>query len=205
MSKKKTKKKTAKKKTAKAAPASSSAKKRKKATGGRAASKPAAKKQPSRKQAPKKRRAAATSKKKTAGAVKKKAAKPRKPAVDPALLRTIRHALIRQRDQLLSVVQSTRAQMARKEVGLADVSDRASGGYEDELALGLMKIEAAQIDDIEAAIARIDEGVYGICVDCGKLIPRKRLEVLPFAQRCLACKDLMERKARIKGLSGNYD
>ncbi|MFQ5411482.1 MAG: TraR/DksA family transcriptional regulator, partial [Phycisphaerae bacterium] len=88
---------------------------------------------------------------------------------------------------------------ADKVVGLADVSDRASEGFEDELAMGLMRIEAGQIDEIEAAIRRIDDGVYGLCADCGKPIPRKRLEVLPFAQRCLNCKDTRERHARILG------
>jgi len=99
-------------------------------------------------------------------------------------------------------MQATQAQMADKQTGLADVVDQATEGFEDELALGLLKIEAAQIEDIVAAIARIDEGSYGLCVDCGKPIPRKRLEVLPFALRCLSCKGTRERKARIKG---SYD
>lgn len=124
--------------------------------------------------------------------------KPEKSAVDPELLKTIREALVGQRNQLLSVVQATQAQLAEKETGLADLSDRASDGFEDELALGLMRIEAAQIEDIEAAIRRIDDGSYGLCVDCGKSIPRKRLEVLPFAQRCLDCEGTKERRARMQ-------
>ncbi|MBX3394269.1 MAG: TraR/DksA family transcriptional regulator [Phycisphaerae bacterium] len=124
--------------------------------------------------------------------------KPAKVVVDPELLRTIRELLVSQRNQLLSVVQNTQQQLADKETGLADLSDRASGGFEDELALGLMRIEAAQIEDIESAIERIDTGTYGICVDCQKAIPRKRLEVLPFAQRCLECEGSKERRARIQ-------
>jgi len=128
-----------------------------------------------------------------------KPAKPRKPAVDPALLKTIREALVNQRQRLLSMMLSTQAQMADKTVGLADVSDRASEGFEDELAMGLMRIEAAKIDEIESAIRRIDDNVYGLCVTCEKPIPRKRLEVLPFAHRCLNCEGLRERHARIHG------
>ncbi len=141
----------------------------------------------------------APAKAKPARAVKSNApTKPVKSTVDPELLKTIREALVGQRNQLLSVVQSTQAQLAEKETGLADLSDRASDGFEDELALGLMRIEAAQIDDIEAAIRRIDDGSYGMCVDCGKAIPRKRLEVLPFAQRCLECEGTKERRARMQ-------
>ncbi|MFC4138473.1 MULTISPECIES: TraR/DksA C4-type zinc finger protein [unclassified Microbacterium] len=52
--------------------------------------------------------------------------------------------------------------------GLADAAD-------DELR---------QADD---ALARVDAGTYGICVGCGKPIPAARLEVRPFADRCVAC------------------
>lgn len=97
-------------------------------------------------------------------------------------------------------MHNTQAQLAEKETGMADVSDRASGGFEDELAMGLMQIEAAQIEDIEAAIKRTDDGTYGICADCNKLIPRKRLEVLPFALRCLECEGTKERRARMQSM-----
>lgn len=124
---------------------------------------------------------------------------PAKLALDPELLHAIREALVNQRQQLLSVVQSTKSALAEKAVDLADVSDRASGGFEDELSVGLMAIEAAQIDEIESAIERIDEGTYGLCVDCQKPIPRKRMEVLPFAQRCVVCEDARQRRARMAG------
>lgn len=123
-------------------------------------------------------------------------AKPQKPAVDAEWMATIRDAMVQQRHELLSVVSSTQAQMAEKAGDLPDVSDRASEGFEDELAVGLIAIEAAKLDDIEAAIKRIDDGSYGLCLDCGKAIPRKRLEVLPFARRCLACAGESERRVR---------
>jgi DnaK suppressor protein len=122
--------------------------------------------------------------------------KPAKAAVDMEWQIQIREMMTRQRHELLSVVESTQAQMAEKQGDLPDVSDRASEGFEDELAVGLMAIEAAKLDDIEAAIQRIDDGSYGLCMNCGKPIPRKRLEVLPFARRCLTCEGENERKAR---------
>lgn len=122
---------------------------------------------------------------------------PKRPKVDPEWLRSIRDALISRRKELLSLVQSTRAEMAQRDGDLADVSDRASEGVEDDLAVGLMAIEAAQLDDIEDAIRRIDEGTFGLCADCDKPIPRKRLEILPFARRCLACEGQTERLWRV--------
>ena len=122
--------------------------------------------------------------------------KPKLTAADKKFQSGIREVLVRRRDELLSVVQSSRAQMAGKTGDSADVSDRASEGFEDELAAGVIAIEAGQLDDIESAIQRIDEGMYGLCVDCDKPIPQKRLEILPFARRCLPCEGSKQRAPR---------
>src|SRR5262249_50698004 len=121
---------------------------------------------------------------------------PQKPQVDEAWIKQMRDLLAAQRQRLVSVVASTQAQMAEKSGDLADISDRASEGFEDELAVGLMAVEAAQLDDINEAIERIDNGSYGLCIDCKRAIPKKRLEVLPFAKRCLNCEGQAERRSR---------
>ncbi|GAA4084743.1 TraR/DksA family transcriptional regulator [Actinomadura miaoliensis] len=41
--------------------------------------------------------------------------------------------------------------------------------------------------DIEAALARVDAGTYGLCEDCGEPISQARLEILPHARRCVLC------------------
>jgi DnaK suppressor protein len=43
------------------------------------------------------------------------------------------------------------------------------------------------IEEIDAALARIEAGTYGVCVTCGAAIPEERLELRPFAGRCVAC------------------
>jgi RNA polymerase-binding transcription factor DksA len=43
------------------------------------------------------------------------------------------------------------------------------------------------ITQIDAALARIDAGTYGACVTCGAEIPEERLELRPFAGRCVTC------------------
>ncbi len=109
----------------------------------------------------------------------------------------IREMLVRRRDELQSVVKSSRAQMSSKSGDSADVADRASEGFEDELAAGLIAIEAAQLDDIDDAIHRIDTGDYGFCIVCDKPIPRKRLDFLPFAKRCITCEGSHERTRQV--------
>ena len=43
------------------------------------------------------------------------------------------------------------------------------------------------IAEVDAALARVDAGTYGRCVTCGAEIPEERLELRPFAERCVAC------------------
>ena len=43
------------------------------------------------------------------------------------------------------------------------------------------------ITQIDAALARIEAGTYGTCTQCGAAIPEERLELRPFAGRCVAC------------------
>ena len=61
-----------------------------------------------------------------------------------------------------------------------------------DLAFALLQMRAETIASIEAAVARIDAGVYGSCVDCDSRIPDRRLRALPFAPRCQACEEARE-------------
>lgn len=53
--------------------------------------------------------------------------------------------------------------------------------------------DAGELRDIAAALARIDEGRYGICTECGTQIPFARLNVQPSALRCIECQQRYER------------
>lgn len=44
-----------------------------------------------------------------------------------------------------------------------------------------------QLDEIDAALARVDAGTYGVCERCGQPIPDGRLEARPTATRCVTC------------------
>lgn len=44
------------------------------------------------------------------------------------------------------------------------------------------------LSEIDAALQRIDDRTYGICFNCGKEIPRERLEANPWASLCIDCK-----------------
>jgi len=47
---------------------------------------------------------------------------------------------------------------------------------------------------VEEAIGKLDEGQYGICLECEELISEERLTVIPFASHCVDCLELIEKK-----------
>ena len=56
-----------------------------------------------------------------------------------------------------------------------------------------------ELQEIDAALRRIDEGVYGICEECGREIDQRRLEAQPTATRCIACQAQHEKTYAHKG------
>lgn len=53
-----------------------------------------------------------------------------------------------------------------------------------------------ELDEIDEALHRLTQGVYGRCVDCGAAIASERLEARPQAARCISCQRLADRNAR---------
>ncbi len=54
--------------------------------------------------------------------------------------------------------------------------------------------EQALLTEVEDALRRIDEGTYGKCVNCGRPIPEKRLEAIPWAARDVKCEEQLEQR-----------
>ena len=52
---------------------------------------------------------------------------------------------------------------------------------------GVRAAEQQELKDIDAALARLDVGTYGVCVHCGQPIPLDRLRARPTATMCVAC------------------
>ena len=76
--------------------------------------------------------------------------------------------------------------------------EEANEVLELEKRLALEKRIREQLADIEHALAKFDEGTYGLCDSCGKPIDPARLEALPQASLCLNCKTLQAKNAKNK-------
>jgi DnaK suppressor protein len=76
--------------------------------------------------------------------------------------------------------------------GVKDTVDMSVMDVNKELAFRLGDRESQMIADIDQALLRIQEGSYGVCARCGKLIDERRLEALPTARYDAACQALIE-------------
>jgi len=76
--------------------------------------------------------------------------------------------------------------------GVKDTVDLSLMDVNKEMALRLGERESQMIADIDQALLRIEEGSYGKCARCGKLIDERRLEALPTARYDAACQAIIE-------------
>jgi len=76
--------------------------------------------------------------------------------------------------------------------GVKDTVDMSLMDVGKELALRLGERESQMIADIDQALLRIEEGSYGTCARCGKLIDERRLEALPTARYDANCQAIIE-------------
>jgi DnaK suppressor protein len=79
--------------------------------------------------------------------------------------------------------------------GSADqhMADTATETVDREIDYTLEEHDGRLLHAIDEALARIDAGTYGICVNCGAQIPPERLEAMPWATLCIDCKRKEER------------
>jgi RNA polymerase-binding transcription factor len=68
-----------------------------------------------------------------------------------------------------------------------DAPDAAIVVENDEILAAIEKAAYSEIDRIELALARLDEGVFGLCETCGNDIEEARLRAVPYATQCLGC------------------
>jgi RNA polymerase-binding transcription factor DksA len=113
--------------------------------------------------------------------------------------RSLRDRLAREEREMQRRVLAFRRR-GQKPVGIVDVPERRQTGWFDAAATAVVEQQrdlvwqrlAERSRAVVLACDRVREGTYGICADCGHPIPRRRLEVLPTATRCVHCQERRE-------------
>lgn len=79
-----------------------------------------------------------------------------------------------------------------------DVGDQALLDTERVRDISIMELRNKMRQQIDEALAKLEEGTYGRCADCGAEITEKRLRAVPFARRCVTCQAKQEMLEKIE-------
>ncbi len=109
-------------------------------------------------------------------------------------LRAIRTKLLARREELLKEMRGELAHSHRHgQPDPMDSMDEASRNTDQHTIFSLAQVGAGEIEQIDTALNRMKDGSYGKCVSCGGRIPVRRLRAMPFATKCINCKEKEER------------
>ncbi|HEY3170804.1 MAG TPA: TraR/DksA family transcriptional regulator [Thermoanaerobaculia bacterium] len=85
------------------------------------------------------------------------------------------------------------AEEESNEESTQDIADKAVSSYTREFLYSLTDSERTALLRIDEAIARIDDGTYGSCMNCGVPMSEKRLAAVPWTPHCVDCQELAEK------------
>jgi RNA polymerase-binding transcription factor DksA len=72
------------------------------------------------------------------------------------------------------------------------MADVGTENYDQEFTLGLIENEQGTLELVNEALARLDAGKFGLCVECGDAIPKPRLLAIPYTRHCIRCARVVE-------------
>jgi len=112
--------------------------------------------------------------------------------------KAMKQKLLELKEQILRqlVSESDEFQEIVDDMEPKDLADIAADDIDRRIleVLGSQEIKRLQL--IDSALARMENGHYGICMSCGKKVPEERLKAIPYAILCIDCKSSEERRNR---------
>jgi len=102
-------------------------------------------------------------------------------------------------EDILQKGQATIDDMTETVEVYADPADRATAESDRAFTLRLRDRERKLIKKIQQAMTRIDDGEFGVCVECGEDIGISRLKARPMTTLCINCKSKQEEDEMVRG------
>ena len=103
-------------------------------------------------------------------------------------LEAIRGKLLAQKQELMTRAAKVRADITRSSGPLdKDFAEQVVQMENDAVLAGIGEATAAELAQINRALAQLDQGSYGLCSQCGKPIDARSLQALPYSDRCITC------------------
>ena len=122
-----------------------------------------------------------------------------------ALLR-LHKCLVARRDELRKRLGGELQDLRNyKSMDSGDAADLAFDSGSEEVSSQLAQLESRELHQIERALGRLKQGIYGVCEGCNKKIPVARLNALPFSSTCVTCQREMEMYGTMGGERNGTD
>jgi DnaK suppressor protein len=113
----------------------------------------------------------------------------------PSIIRRVTHDLARRQAELGAMLDDAAAvelHAAHDPAEVSDFKDLAIEQMNSDLRQVTTERAAAELASVNAALARLKAGSYGLCLDCDDPIPEQRLLALPAASYCASCQSSHE-------------
>lgn len=111
-------------------------------------------------------------------------------------LEPYRKRLLNKEHELVAEIE--RLRVAGRSIGdldTQDLADQANNTYSKETIFQHTNSGQELLSRVRAALQRIEEGEFGACFECAEPVEKKRLDVVPWAEHCVACQHLLEEQA----------
>lgn len=118
--------------------------------------------------------------------------------MDKQMIDQMKELLQSQKREILDTLVASNADFRAivEEMDPKDFADVASDDIDRKMLEALGSQDLKRLRAIDAALSRIQQGKYGLCMKCGKKIPVDRLTAIPYAVLCIDCQKGEERRNR---------
>lgn len=114
--------------------------------------------------------------------------------MDKKRLEYYKKKLLTRREELMKTIARTEEEGRQADDDpTVDLADKAANSYTKEFLFGMTNTDRAILNQIEAALKRIDGDDYGVCANCQEELQQKRLEAVPWAKHCINCQEKAEK------------
>ena len=102
--------------------------------------------------------------------------------------------LVTRREELMKTIARTEEEGRQADDDpTVDLADKAANSYTKEFLFGMTNTDRVILNQIEAALKRINSDDYGVCANCQEELQQKRLEAVPWAKHCISCQEKAEK------------
>jgi DnaK suppressor protein len=105
--------------------------------------------------------------------------------------------LLEERDRLVEQLEQLES-TKYENIGYSNhIADDATDAFDQAVDMTLKHNAESSLEEVKRALAKLDDGTYGLCETCGARIDRARLEALPHARFCLDCRARHEHSGKV--------